>query len=133
LKHLSVIACVSAAGESLIPDIVPSQGSPVIRAQLKKRGVCFGTAFILKSRAKPYINAENFEKQIRTVFLSNLDELQSLEEFSAEDAILLMDNCPSHVGEMILNLLHDARVHVITWPFTQRKSFKNSIFPSLAF
>jgi hypothetical protein len=54
---------------------------------LKKRGVGLGTDFILKSRAEPYINAEIFEEYIRTVFLPNLDELRSLEEFAAEDPI----------------------------------------------
>jgi hypothetical protein len=115
LKHLSVIACVSAAGESLTPYIVTSQDSPVVRAQLKKRCVRFGTAFLWKSRAKPYTNAEIFEEDIHTVFLPNLDELRNLEEFAAEDVILLMDNCPGHMGEVILNLLRDSRVRVITW------------------
>jgi hypothetical protein len=62
LKHFSVIACVSAAGESLTPYNVTSQNSPVVRAELKKRGVRFGTDFILQSHAKPYINAEIFEE-----------------------------------------------------------------------
>jgi hypothetical protein len=52
---------------------------------------------------------------IRTVFLPNPNELRTLEEFGEEDAVLLMDNCPSHVGEDILNLLRDARVRIITW------------------
>jgi hypothetical protein len=80
LKHLSVIPCVSAAGESLTPYIVTSQDSPVVRAQVKKRSARFGTDFILKSRAKPDIKAEIFEEYIRTVFLPNLDKVQSLEE-----------------------------------------------------
>ena len=116
LKHVSVIACVSAAGESLTPYIVTSQDSPAVREHLKKRGVRFGTDFILKPCQKPYINAQIFEEYIRTVFLPNLNELRSLEQFAEEDAVLLMDNCPSHVGEVILTLLRDARVRVITWP-----------------
>jgi hypothetical protein len=104
-----------AAGEGFTPYIVTSQDSPVVRAQLRKRGVRLGIDFILKSRAKPYINAEIVEEYTRIVFLPNLDELRSLEEFAVEDAILLMDNCLSHVGEMILNLLCDAKVRVIIW------------------
>jgi hypothetical protein len=46
----------------------------------------------LKARAKPYINAEIFLEYIRTVFLPNLNELRSLEEFGNEDAVVLMDN-----------------------------------------
>jgi hypothetical protein len=116
LKHVSVIACVSAAGESLTPYIVTSQDSAKLREQLRKRGVRFGTDFILRGRSKPYINAEIFEEYIRTVFLPNLNELRSLEQFADEDAVLLMDNCSSHIGKVILALLRDARVRVITWP-----------------
>jgi hypothetical protein len=116
LKHVSVIACISAAGESLTPYIVTSQDSPVVREQLKKRGVRFGTDFILKCRSKPYINSEIFEQYLRTVFLPNLNELRTLEQFGDEEAVLMMDNCPSHVTDVILTLLRDAKVRVITWP-----------------
>jgi hypothetical protein len=44
------------------------------------------------------------------VFLPNLNELQSLEEFAAEDAVLLMRNCSIYVGKEVLSLLRDARV-----------------------
>jgi hypothetical protein len=70
----------------------------------------------LKHRAKPYVNAEIFAEYIRMVFIPNLNELRNLEQFADEDAVLLMDNCPSHVGDVILNLLRQERVRVITWP-----------------
>jgi hypothetical protein len=115
LKHVSVIVCVSAAGESLIPYIVTSQDSLHVREQSKKKGLRVGTDVILKAHRKPYINAECFLEYIRTVFLPNLNELQTLEEFADEDAVLLMNDCPSHVPEGILSLLRDARVRIITW------------------
>jgi hypothetical protein len=52
LKYVSVVACVSTAGESLTPYIVTSQDSPGLQDKLKKRGVRFGMDCILKSRAK---------------------------------------------------------------------------------
>jgi hypothetical protein len=113
VKHMSVIACVSAAGESLIPYIVTSQDSSRVREQLRTHGVRFDTEIILKQRAKAYLNGKIFLEYIRMVFLPNLNELRSLEEFSDEDAVLLMDNCSSHVGEEALSLLQDARVRVI--------------------
>jgi hypothetical protein len=76
--------------------------------------VQFGTDLIVKQRAKAYINGEIFMEYMRMVFLPNLTELRSLEEFADEDAVLLMDNCSSHVGEEVLGLLPDARVRVIT-------------------
>jgi hypothetical protein len=42
VKHISVIACVFAAGESLTSYILTSQDSPSVREQLKKHGVRFG-------------------------------------------------------------------------------------------
>jgi hypothetical protein len=82
----------------------------------------------LKARAKPYINAVIFLEDIRTVHLPNLNELRRLEEFSDEDAVLLMDNCPSHVGKEIFNLLRDVRVRIMTWaPYTTRTCQKLDI------
>jgi hypothetical protein len=95
LKHVSVIACVSAVGEKLIPYVVTSQDSVLVREQLKKRGVRFGTDFILTARAKPHIKTEIVLEYISTVFLPNLNELRSLEEFADQDAIFLMDDSRS--------------------------------------
>jgi hypothetical protein len=44
LKHISIIACISAAGESLTPYIVTSQDTPSIREQLKN--AVYASAFI---------------------------------------------------------------------------------------
>jgi hypothetical protein len=115
VKHVSVIAYVSAVGESLIPYIVTSHDSSCVREQLRTHRVRFGTDLILKQRAKACVNSKIFLEYIHMVFLPNLNELQSLEEFADEDAVLLMDNCSSHVGEEVLSLLQDSRVRVITW------------------
>jgi hypothetical protein len=109
LIHPSVLPSVHP---SVHPSIRPSI-RPSIQEQLKKRGVRSGTDFIVKSRAKPHINAEIFAKHICIVFLPNINELRTLGEFADEQAILLMDNCPSHVTEAIFALLRDALVRVI--------------------
>jgi hypothetical protein len=49
------------------------------------------------------------------MFLPNLNELRSFNEFAEEDPVLLMDNCPSHVSEDVLRLLHDAKVRISSW------------------
>jgi hypothetical protein len=115
VKHVSAIACVSSAGESLIPYIVTSQDSSCVREQLRTPSGRFGTDLIVKQRAKTYVNGEIFLEYIRMVFLPNLNELRSSEEFADEDAVLLIYNYSSHVGEEVLILLRDARVPVITW------------------
>jgi hypothetical protein len=92
-----VIAFLSAVGESLPLYIVTSEESPALRKQLKKRGVRFVQDFILKSCAKAYFNAEIFQEYVMTVFLPDLNELRSREQFAEQEAILLMDNGPDHV------------------------------------
>jgi hypothetical protein len=87
VKHISVIACVSAAGESLTPYIVTSQTSTPVQEQLTKQGVRLGTDLVLTSNPKPYINAEIFLDYIRTVSLPNLAELRTLDAFSDETAV----------------------------------------------
>jgi hypothetical protein len=70
----------------------------------------------LKSRSKPYIDAKVCEKYISTVFLPHLNEWRRLEEFVEENPILLMDNCLSHIGEVILIFHRNAKVRIITCP-----------------
>jgi hypothetical protein len=102
VKHISVIACISAAGESLTPYIVTSQAPMLVQERLKKEGVRFGTDFVLRSNPSPYINAKIFLDYIRTVFLPNLVELRTLDAFTEEPGVLLMDNCPSHVMSLMI-------------------------------
>jgi hypothetical protein len=64
----------------------------------------------VKQRAKRYINGDICLEYIRMVLLPNLNQLRTLEEFADEDAVLLMDNCPAHASEEVLNLSLDARV-----------------------
>jgi hypothetical protein len=115
VKHISMIACISAAGESLTPYIVTSQDSAPVRKQLKKHGVHFGTNLMLISNSKPYINSEIFLDYIRTVFLLNLTELRTLRQFAEDIAVLLMDNYPSQVTADVIGLLAESWVRVITF------------------
>jgi hypothetical protein len=58
--------------------------------------------------------AKIFLEYIYTVFLLNLNELRSLEEFTDEDTFFVMDDCPTNLGGEILSLLRDTRVRIIT-------------------
>jgi cobalamin biosynthesis Co2+ chelatase CbiK len=102
VKHISVIACLFAAGESLTPDMMTSQDSPSFREQLKKRGVRFGTDLIMKSNGKPSINADIFLDYVQTVFLSNLAGLRGLDGFPEEMPVSLMENCPGHITCVVM-------------------------------
>jgi hypothetical protein len=47
MKHRSIITCISAAGESLKPYIVTSQGSQSFRRRLMSRSVRLGVDLVL--------------------------------------------------------------------------------------
>jgi hypothetical protein len=115
IKHISVTACVSAAGESLALYMTTSQDSVSVREELKKHGVRPGAHFVLESNNNPYINAEICLDYTRTVFVPNIAELRTLDEFADEIGVLLMDNCPGHVTDDVIHLLTEARVRVITF------------------
>jgi hypothetical protein len=48
VKHISVIACLSTAGESILHYIMTLPNSPTVQEHLNKQGVRFGSDFALK-------------------------------------------------------------------------------------
>jgi hypothetical protein len=68
----------------------------------------------MKSNAKLCINAGIFLDYVQTVFLLNIAEARRLDEFAKEIAVLLMDNCRSHITSDLIALLTEARVRGIT-------------------
>jgi hypothetical protein len=122
VKDISVIACVFAAGESLIPYRVSSQDSVPVQEQLKKHVIGFGTWLILRSNREPYVNTEIFLDSIQTMFLPNLIELRTLDDFAEEFTLLLMDNCSNHITADVIVLLTEALVRFITFaPHTTQR------------
>jgi hypothetical protein len=115
VKHISIIACISAGGESLTPYIVTLQDSERVREKLKSRGVRLGVDFVLRHRSKPYINGKLFLEYISIIFITYLNELRDSEEFAECEAVLLMDNCSPHMWEAVIALLSGARVRFVTF------------------
>jgi hypothetical protein len=60
VRHISIIRCITAAGESLTPYIVTSQDFDAIRKRLMSRGVRLGVDFVLRRRSKPYVSGKLF-------------------------------------------------------------------------
>jgi hypothetical protein len=75
MKHISVIACITAGGEYLTPFIVTSHISDGIRKRLMSRGVRLAVDFVLRQRLKPYVSRKLFLEYIKTIFVPYLNEL----------------------------------------------------------
>jgi hypothetical protein len=115
VKHILVIAYITAGGESLTPFIMTSQISDGIRKRLMSRGVRLGVDFVLRQRSKPYVSRKFFPEYIKTIFVPYLNEPGDSEEFEACEAVLLMANCSSHISDGIAAVLTHARVRIITF------------------
>jgi hypothetical protein len=70
---------------------------------------------IIKSNAKPYINAEIFFGSVPSVFRHNRAEFRRLDELAEEMAEFLMDHSPSQITSDVIALLTEAQVRVITF------------------
>jgi hypothetical protein len=68
LKHISLVVCVSAAGEHMTPFLVSSQATDPVETRLKQTGFRMGVDLILRKRSKPYMSAELFDEHVSTVF-----------------------------------------------------------------
>jgi hypothetical protein len=53
VKHVRIITCIIAAGQSLIPYIVTLQDSQSLRRKFMSRGVHLGVDCVLRQRPKP--------------------------------------------------------------------------------
>jgi hypothetical protein len=115
LKHISIITCISASGACLTPYMVSSQATRPVRQQLEASGLRFGRDLILMQRTKAYINGALFADYIRNVFLPHVARVPTQENLQEEEAVLLMDNCPSHLTQEVLGLLTAGRVRIVTF------------------
>jgi hypothetical protein len=116
LKHIFVVACISAAREHMKPFLVCSQGNTTVERKPKIEEFRMGVDLILKALQKPDVNSQLFAKYISTVLLPYIDKLRSNEEFAHKEAVLLMDNCSIHLQAETLQMLADHRVKVINFP-----------------
>jgi hypothetical protein len=115
-KHISVVACIFAAGEHMAPFCVCCQLNDTVEKKLKLEGNKLGVDFIFRRRSKPYMSSQLFAEYILKVVLPYIDELRSNEEFSHKKAALLMDNCSVHTQPETLQMIADHQVKVIIFP-----------------
>jgi hypothetical protein len=81
LKHITVITCVAARGEYVLPYIIMFQESDDLREALRKKGIEFGWPLILKKNQKPHVNRKCFAESIGTR-KSGLEFFDGLSSFS---------------------------------------------------
>jgi hypothetical protein len=105
VKHRAIVASITIAKESLTPYIVTLQGSEPLRKRLRHHGVRMGVDLVLKQRSKLYLDACLFFEYVNIIFLSCLTEPWGTEELETHGAVLLIDNCSSHMSHNAIAVL----------------------------
>jgi hypothetical protein len=75
LKQISVVVCISAAGDHLTPFFVSSQTNSTVERKLRTDRFRMGIDLILRQRSKPYMNSELFNEYVSAVLLPHIDAL----------------------------------------------------------
>jgi hypothetical protein len=133
VKHVSIVTCISAGGACLIPYLVTSQDSTALHRALEATGMQIGKHLILKQRAKPDVNADLFENDVRTVFLPHLAITRIMQNVRNGEIVLLMDNCSPHLTSILSWVIFSRRLvygSLLSHPI-QPKSSTLSISPCL--
>ena len=113
IKHITMVNCISAAGDTLTPLII-SQASDF--TEIWAKGYRQDEDVMLRTRNPAYIDTELFNEYLDIVFIPYINSLRKNPLYTDEPAVLLMDNCSSHCSDEILQKLAENNVYVITFP-----------------
>jgi hypothetical protein len=97
LKHLSRVTCISAGGVYHTSYIVSLRDSGPAQQVLTDTGLQLGEHLILQQLTKAYFNGLFFRDYTQWAFIPHRTILGQQAEFAEEEAVLLMDDGPSHV------------------------------------
>jgi hypothetical protein len=91
LRHMLVICCVSAAGESLAALVISFQVNEKVIEKLKIEGFRTGMAMVLEHRKKAYVTATLFQQYVTCVPIPFIERLRTNPEFTGKSVIVLME------------------------------------------
>lgn len=112
-KHLTLLACVSAAGDALTPMVITSNA---IKNSIWSKGLRPDHDVFLRRREPPYINEELFYEYITQVLLPFVSYKRRNTHYDHQKAVLMMDSCSSHISERILKIMGENNIIVLTFP-----------------
>ena len=123
VNHISLLVCVSAAGDALTPLAIIKQKIP---SKLKTKAVRLDEDIMIRQRDKPYMDESLFYKYITTVLIPYIDSVRQIHQIPKEQSVLLMDSASCHCSERILRFLGEHNVLVLVYP-----SHTSNIFQAL--
>jgi hypothetical protein len=112
-RHTTLLACLSAAGDSLTPMIVTASA---IRPSLWARGLRQDEDAMTRHRTPAYVDEELFAEYLFTVFIPYVTCVRNRPELENEPAVLLMDSALPHTSDRVKRILGENNIIAITFP-----------------
>jgi hypothetical protein len=112
-RHMTLLVCVSAAGDALCPMIILGQAIP---NDLWATGLRPKEDARIYRREPPYMDEKLFFKYLAKVFVPYVLAVREKLERGAEQAVLLMDGMKAHCSDRVLKYLGDNNIAAITFP-----------------
>lgn len=113
-KLQTILGCISAAGDVLTPVLIHSRKT--IDQQVYSLGLREGTDVIIRYSESGFINVEIFEDWINNFFIPFVNSTRNELKLQNEEAILLCDNCNSHISRNVKLVLAQNRIKLISFP-----------------
>lgn len=113
LSHLSLLACISLAGDSLTPMLITKHP---VSEKFFEDGLRQDEDVSIRQRNPPYMSSDLFIEFIECTFIPYVKEVRKKLKKMKEPAVLMMDSCRAHCSEEVLRLLGKNNVIVYTFP-----------------
>jgi transposase len=113
VKHQTMLVCINAAGETLCPLVVTTDQSA---RNVFRDGIEEDVDLQVRVARSAYVDAIIFMDYTREILIPRIEDFRKANEIPGSPAILLMDNCSSHLAQTIIDLLSLHQIKVITFP-----------------
>jgi hypothetical protein len=112
-RHMTLLVCVSAGGDSLCPMLVLGQAIP---DDIWAKGLRPDEDVMIRRRETPYMNEELSYDYLSEVFIPYVCAVREKMERNGEQAVLLMDGMKAHCSDRALRYLGENNVAAILFP-----------------
>jgi hypothetical protein len=113
IKYQTMLVCINAAGETLCSLIVTTDRSTL---GVFRDGIEENVDLKVHVGQSAHVDATLFHDYLRGVLIAEIGNFPEANETPDSPAILVMDNCFSHLTEHILGLLSPHKIKILTFP-----------------
>jgi hypothetical protein len=113
VKHQSMLVAINAVGEALCLLIVTSDA---VTKRVFRDGIEEDVDLKVHVGRSGYVDAEIFYNYLRNVLIPTIRDYRESNQATDACAVLLMDNCTSHLKTETIQLLSENLVKIITFP-----------------